>query len=198
MVIRTSEGADEERLNLFPSTRDPKLFRGSMDTVLAAASPGNQLLEVNGMDVVSYEIDPAFLSERGMTSVEPKRLRIVDDARLAVSAGRILDESEQQAMDVESQMNLGEQISAGNTSRVRPGNPFYIMVRDRDQSGGENENTVPVRVATSSGDEIRGVRLSEIAPYTGRFRGEISTALPPAAGERLGRGRGGGHWGGDQ
>lgn len=179
VILRTSEGGDEERLRLFPSTRDPKLFRGSMDTVLASASPGNQLLEVSGLDVVSYEIDPEFLAERGMTGGAPKRLRIVDDARLAVSAGRILDESEQQSIDIESQMNLGEMRSEGRMSQVRPGNPFYILVRDRDQSSGERENRVPVRVSTSSGDEIRGVMLEEIAPYTGQFRGEVSTALPP-------------------
>ncbi|GEM_PF-3277010 len=179
VVIKTSVGGDVEKLNLFPSTRDPRLFRGSMDTKLAVASPDNQLLEINGQDVVSYEIDPEFLALRGMTSAGEKRLTVVDDARLAVSAGEILSEAEQQAMEVESQMSGGPVEVNTTVSHVRPGNPFYVMVRDRDRSDGSEDNEVRITATTSSGDEIRGVSLKEISPFTGEFRGKIETALPP-------------------
>jgi tetratricopeptide (TPR) repeat protein len=179
VIVRTSNGGDLEKLSLFPSTRDPRQFRGSIDTQLAMVKPGNRLLEINGQDVVSYEIDPEFLKLRGMTSGEPKRLQVVDDARLAVSAGSILSEAEQQALEVEQQMSAGASNSGRLVSHVRPGNPFYVMVKDRDRSDGSDENEVTVTASTSSGDEIRQVVLKELAPYSGEFRGEIKTALPP-------------------
>ena len=177
VIVRTSRGQDLEKLNLFPSTRDPKLFRGSIDTMLGAVSPENRVLEVNGMDVVSYEIDPTFLSTRGMSSSEPKQLRIVDDARLAVSAGNILTEAEQQELEIEQQMNVSGGPSQGRN--IRPGNPFYVMVRDQDRSSGEIDNTIQVSVETSSGDRLNRLPLKEVAPYTGEFRAEVTTALPP-------------------
>jgi len=179
VVIKTSVGGDVEKLNLFPSTRDPRLFRGSIDTKLAMASPDNQLLEINGQDVVSYEIDPEFLALRGMSSGGEKRLSVVDDARLAVSAGEILSEAEQQAMEVESQMSGGPAVQNNTISHVRPGNPFYVMVRDRDRSDGSDDNEIRITATTSSGDEIRGVTLKEVSAYSGEFRGKIETALPP-------------------
>jgi len=177
VLVKTSQGGDLEKLNLFPSTRDPKLFRGSIDTQLGAAVLTNSLLEVNGMDVVSYEIEPEFLANRGMTTSEPKQLRIVDDARLAVSPGNILTEAEQQELEIEQQMNASTGNSGGGN--IRPGNPFYILVRDRDRSNGADNNEIQVSVETSSGDRLSRLTLTETAPYTGEFRGSVPTALPP-------------------
>jgi tetratricopeptide (TPR) repeat protein len=179
VIVRSSAGGDEERINLFPSTRDPKLFRGAIDTRLAVAAKNSQLLEVNGLDVVSYEIDPVFLKERGMSSSPPKELRIVDDARLAVSAGMILSEAEQQSREIARQMAGDTQRVTEGGGNVRPGNPLYVMVRDRDRSSGKNDGQVMVQVETSSGDRLSGFVLREIEPFSGEFRGEIPTALPP-------------------
>lgn len=177
--VTTSEGGDQEILNLFPSTRDPRLFRGVLDTVLGPAVPGNRVLEVNGMDVISFEIDPAFLQERGMDSGEARTLRIVDDAVLMVSAGNILTEAEQQALEIQRQMSGGRDPLPQQGGDVRPGNPIFVMVRDRDQSRSGEGGTVTVNVETRSGDRIPNFVLRETAPYSGVFRGEIPTALPP-------------------
>lgn len=180
ILVTTSEGGDRERLNLFPSTRDPRLFRGSIDTVLGRAVPGNRVLEVNGLDLIQYEIDPEFLRERGMESSPAKTIRIVDDATLMVSAGNLLTEAEQQALQIQAQMSGGRVPDTGVSTQVRPGNPFYVMVRDRDRStGGASPSTVTVNVETRSGDRIPNFVLTEVEPYTGVFRGEVPTALPP-------------------
>lgn len=179
VIVRSSNGKDEERINLFPGARDPKLFRGGIDTALAAATVGNRVLEVNGMDEVIYEIDPVFLRERGMEGGEPKRLRIVDDARLAVSAGAILSEAEQQAREITLQMSGESERFASGGSNVRPGNPVYVRVRDRDRSAGSADGRVWVTAETSSGDRLARFELKEIAAYSGEFSGEIPTALPP-------------------
>ena len=179
VIVRTSEGGDEEQLNLFPSTRDPRLFRGVLDTVLGAAVPGNRVLEVNGLDIISFELDPEFVTSRGMEPGEPRTLRIVDDAVLMVSAGELLTEAEQQALEIQQQMGGGRETFAETGGAVRPGNPIYVMVRDRDQSRGGEGGTVRVTAETRSGDRIPSVILQETGPYTGIFRGEIPTALPP-------------------
>ncbi|MCC5843082.1 MAG: outer membrane protein assembly factor BamD [Verrucomicrobia bacterium] len=179
VIVRTSEGGDLERLSLFPSTRDPRLFRGVLDTVLGAAVPGNRVLEVNGLDVISFELDPEFLAARGMEPGEPRTLRIVDDAVLMVSAGELLTEAEQQALEIQQQMSGSRESFPEAGGAVRPGNPVYVMVRDRDQSRGGEGGSVRVTAETRSGDRIPSVILRETGPYTGVFRGEIPTALPP-------------------
>ena len=40
-----------------------------------------------GEDAVSYVIDADFLKERGLPLNEPKRLRVIDDGKLAMGAG---------------------------------------------------------------------------------------------------------------
>jgi tetratricopeptide (TPR) repeat protein len=179
VLVTTSEGNDREILSLFPSTRDPRLFRGALDTVLGPATPGNRVLEVSGLDEIRFEIDPEFLSERGMDSSEARTLRIVDDAVLMVSAGNILTEAEQQALEIQRQMTGGREPMPQQGGDVRPGNPIFVMVRDRDQSRGGEGGTVTVHAETRSGDRIPNVVLRETAPYSGVFRGEIPTALPP-------------------
>ena len=179
ILVKTSHGEDREVLNLFPSTRDPRLFRGAIDTVLGEAVAGNRVLELSGLDVISYEIDPEFLAQRGMEGVEPKTLRVVDDAMLMVSAGNLLSEGEQQALEIQLQMSGGGEEAIGPQEQVRPGNPFYVMVRDRDQSRGGEGGVVTVNVETLSGDRILNHPLREVAPHSGIFRGEVPTALPP-------------------
>ncbi|MCC5848395.1 MAG: tetratricopeptide repeat protein [Verrucomicrobia bacterium] len=179
VLVTTSHGEDREVINLHPSTRDPRLFRGMIDTVLGEAVPGNRVLEINGLDVISYEIEPEFLQSRGMESAEAKTLRVVDDATMMVSAGNLLTEAEQQSLEIQRQMSGGRTEQTGADQQVRPGNPFYVMVRDRDRSHGGEGGSVTVNVETRSGDRIPNFKLKEVEPYSGIFRGEVPTALPP-------------------
>ena len=179
VLVTTSHGEDREVINLHPSTRDPRLFRGMIDTVLGEAVPGNRVLEINGLDVISYEIEPEFLQTRGMETSEAKTLRVVDDATMMVSAGNLLTEAEQQSLEIQRQMSGGRVEQTGGGQQVRPGNPFYVMVRDRDQSHGGEGGSVTINVETRSGDRIPNFPLHEVEPYSGVFRGEVPTALPP-------------------
>lgn len=180
VCVTTAPGGDRERIYLYPSARDPNLFRGVIDVRLADAVISNLVLEVHGDDLVSYEIDPQFLANRGLKRNRPKQLRVVDDARLAIGAGAPRTDEAEAVSQVESLVSdagAGEATALANT--LRPGNPLYIAVSDKDRSFGGGTNRVSVSVETTSGDRLSSVALEEVAPCTGVFRGMVPTALPP-------------------
>ncbi len=153
-VLVTTTGGDRETLQLYPGTRDPALFRGSIDTMLGVARAGNSTLELSGDDAVSYRIDPDYLAGRGLDASEEKLLSVVDDAELAVGTG---DESRS----------------------LRPGLPLRVRLVDRDRSRRPGPAAVEVRVSTSSGDRLPAAKLVETGVCTGVFEADIPTAIPP-------------------
>jgi len=176
VVITTTPGNDRERIYLYPSPRDPTLFKGVIDVKLAATVVSNLTLEVTGNDSASYVIDPEFLKARGLPLNAPKKLRVVDDARLVIGAGAPRTDEQETKDRLEAIVAGGE--DSGYHAALRPGNPLYIAVMDKDRSlGGDGEITVSV--STTSGDKLENVTLKETGPYTGIFRGEVPTQLPP-------------------
>ncbi len=180
VVIVTSVGKDAELLSLFPSARDPYLFSGTISTMLGVASPTNHILEVCGSDSVSYTVEPEFLKARGLTTSPPKVLRVVDDARLAVGAAAPLAE-EGKAEDALEQtlISTGETRNENLTTNLKPGNPIYVVVRDRDRSLTTEIDELTVDARTSSGDRLGAITLTETSGVSGIFRGSIPTQLPP-------------------
>ena len=154
VVVTTSAGKDREKVLLYPGTRDPSLFRGSIETELGVAKPGNSVLQLAGDDTVSYQIDPEFLAARGLKSDKVKRLRVVDDAELRLGAGKEI-------------VNL------------KPGLPLYVALTDRDRSRSTGATSVEVSIQTSSGDRLPKQKLVEDGPCAGVFRAEVKTAIPP-------------------
>lgn len=182
IILTTSGGGDREILALYPSTRDPFLFRGTVETGLALAVPGNHVLEVRGDDTVSYTVDPAFLKARGLVEGTSKQLRVVDDAVMAVGAA--VPDAEEGRPEAELERELaGETLEAGAertvTRNLRPGSPVHVALRDRDRSLTPEKDAVLVSIATSSGDSLERFTLTESDAYTGVFRGSVPTRLPP-------------------
>ncbi len=183
VLVTTEPGGDIEPVQLYPSVRDPNLFKGVVDVKLGLANPSNMVLEVSGLDKASYVIDPVFLKTRGLPLNKPKVLEVVDDARLAIGAGAPRADEEKSRKELDSMVDdsqMGSSVADSSLStRLRPGNPLYIAVSDRDRSTGKEGCTVEVTVKTTSGDVLEGLKLEESAPCTGLFRGEVPTALPP-------------------
>ena len=182
IVITTSLGKDVEVLALYPSARNPYLFSGSVSTMLGVANPTNHILEVVGNDEVSYCVDPEFLSARGLETTEPKTLRVVDDARLAVGAAAPMAEEGKAEAALEAMMLASSTEGASRdllTSNLKPGNPIYVVVRDRDRSITTNPDQLSVDARTSSGDRLEGIIINETEGSSGVFRGTIPTRLPP-------------------
>ena len=177
VVITTKPGGDREKIYLYPTPRDPTLFRGVIDVKLGEAVVSNLTLEVIGDDTATYTIEPEYLKARGLPVTESKVLRVVDDARLAIGAGSPRDE------EGETEKALERMVDSGVESRelarsLRPGNPLYIAVMDKDRSR-KGEGEVTVSLSTTSGDRLDAVRLKEVRPYSGIFRGVVPTSLPP-------------------
>ena len=177
VVITTKPGGDREKIYLYPTPRDPTLFRGVIDVKLGEAAVSNLTLEVIGDDTATYTIEPEYLKARGLPVTESKVLRVVDDARLAIGAGSPRDE------EGETEKALERMVDSGVESRelarsLRPGNPLYVAVMDKDRSR-KGEGEVTVSLSTTSGDRLDAVRLKEVRPYSGIFRGVVPTCLPP-------------------
>ena len=184
IVITTSLGKDVELISLYPSARNPYIFNGAIPTSLGTANPTNRVLEVCGDDEVSYCVEPEFLRVRGLTTTEPKTLRVVDDARLAIGAAAPLAEDGKAEADLERQLlSTSTEKEYGKYAQVinnlKPGNPIYVVVRDRDRSVNTEPNSIVIDAKTSSGDKLEGLVLQETGGSTGIFRGTVPTALPP-------------------
>ena len=183
VLVRTSDGEDREVVSLYPAPRTPNLFRSQLATQLGDADPGNLVLEVNGADRISYEIDPTFVKERGLKPLAAKTLLVVDDAWLSASSGRLLTEDEEKELALKRQVaairgdRLDDDLQAGGRT-VRPGNPLYVLLRDRDRDVGAAADALSVTVATSSGDTLTDAQLTETGLHTGVFRGSVATDVP--------------------
>ena len=178
IILTAKPGGDTERILLYPSSRDPNLFKGVVDVKLAEAFPSNLVLEVQGNDLAQYEIERDFLLARGLPLNKPKVLRVIDDAKLSIGAGAPRAEEKETELALEDSLE-GSFDSSALSSALRPGNPLYVVVRDRDRSTGKELGEVAVSVKTTSGDSLENVVLSETKPYSGVFRAQIPTSLPP-------------------
>ena len=182
IVITTSEGKDVEVLALYPTARNPYLFNGSISTMLGAAVPTNHILEVCGNDEVTYRVEPEFLKARGLETTEPKSLRVVDDARLAIGAAAPLAEEGKAEAALEAMLITSSTEGVDRetlSSNLKPGNPIYVVVRDRDRSLTIQPDKISIDAKTSSGDKLEGIILEETEGSSGIFRGTIPTQLPP-------------------
>ena len=177
VVITTRPGGDREKIYLYPTPRDPTLFRGVIDVKLGEAAVSNLTLEVTGDDTATYMIEPEYLKARGLPLTESKTLRVVDDARLAIGAGSPRAEEGETEKAIERMVDSGADSQELSRS-LRPGNPLYIAVMDKDRSR-KGASEVTVSLSTTSGDRLDAVRLKEVRPFSGIFRGEVQTCLPP-------------------
>ena len=178
VVVTTVPGGDTELVNLYQSVRDPSNFKGTIDVELGKAVVSNRVLQVRGDDTVSYVIEPSFLKARGLPLNEPKVMKVVDDAKVAMGAGAPRTDEKSTEKGVRDMLSGG--VDEGTVSRrLRPGNPLYVVVQDRDRSMGGESDSVRVDITTSSGDRLTGFELREEKPFSGIFRGRIDTALPP-------------------
>ena len=180
VIVRSTPNGDVERINLYPTSRAPSNFKGLIEVQLGKPCPSNRVLEVTGKDVVSYEIDPAFLKARGLPLNQPKKLRVIDDAKLAIGAGAPRAEEAKTEKGVRDLLEGDASVESGNLAqKLRPGNPLYVVVRDRDCSHGGAADKVFVTIETTSGDTLSDFPLQEEKPFTGVFRGKVETTLPP-------------------
>ncbi len=177
IVVRTSRGGDEERIDLVPDSSNKALFKGTIATALGLAKKHNVVLEVRGDDEVSYVIAEDFQKANNI-NYPPKQLYIRSDARLVASAGELLSEQEALRREQEQRATPGRKHPNRSDRSVRPGSELYVQVRDFDRDISEGLDTVTVDLKTSSGDHLSGFELTETGEHTGVFKGAVPTDLP--------------------
>ncbi len=182
VIVRTSVGGDEERLQLLPSPTDQNLFSGIISTSLGPVEKGNLKLELLGNDIVSYTIDPEFQKANSL-NYPPKELEVRADGRLSASSGRILTEAEEEQRALEERMQAQQPQAASERlyrdgRTVRPGSNVYVQVIDFDRDISAKPDQVAVQLRTSSGDVVEAFKLTETGAHTGIFRGAVPTGIP--------------------
>jgi hypothetical protein len=175
ILVRTTSGKDEERVDLLSLAGGKNLFTGTLRTALGAAKPGSGILEVTGADRVTYMIAPDF-QLKNKIDYPPKYLDIRTVGKLVASAGKILTPEQAEKQRLEAA--LGKPKKAAPSTMVRPGNDIYLQVYDVDQDVTSGADKVTVKLTTTNGDVIEAVELTESDKHSGAFRGSVKTGLP--------------------
>ena len=180
VLVTTDPGGDRERLVLFPSAGNKTSFSGVLSTQMGPAERDSGRIDILGNDRIRYEIAPDFRAQFKL-EYGPKDLEVKSDAKLVASAGMILSEAQLERLRMErtlgSAMNRREGMQREFSTTVRPGNPIYVQVSDKDRNVSVGADKVQVNVETSSGDKLR-VDLEETTPMSAVFRGEITSGIP--------------------
>jgi TolA-binding protein len=183
ILVQTTSGKDEERVDLLSLAGGKNLFTGTLRTTLGVAKPNNGALEVTGADRVSYIIAPDFQRKNNI-DYPPKYLDIRTTAQLVASAGKILtpEQAEKQRLEATLAKKVDPNTLAAwkrtSGNMVRPGNDIYLQVYDVDQDVTNANDKVTVKLTTTNGDVIEAVELTESDAHSGAFRGAVKTGVP--------------------
>lgn len=179
VIVSTTVGKDSERVELLPSPDDMTLFSGKISTGLGKPTPNNLILEINGNDDVQYIIDPEF-QKANKLEYPAKNLDVKAPAKLYISSKKIISLEEQESISVNESLLAAAGLRSESRSNkiVRPGSPIYIRVVDFDRDISDAKDKVVVDIASSTGDEIRGLELTETEPHSGIFEAILKTGVP--------------------
>ena len=183
VIVTTSVGGDEERINLLPTSSNRNLFQATVPTSLGKAQKGNMTLEVGGNDTVSYSIDEQFQKANDL-HYPAKVLEVRSDARLAASSEEILSPEEQEKRELELKLIQQRELTSRqmDVSRdgrtIRPGSPIYVQVGDPDRDTTDAPDKVLVNLRTTSGDVLENFEVTETAEHSGIFQAAVPTTIP--------------------
>jgi tetratricopeptide (TPR) repeat protein len=171
-----AKSGDSERVLLHQLGDNKERFRADVVTALAPPVKGDKILQVLGVDEITYGYSKRFRAKMKDLPADPDiKISIASDAHLAFSAGAFPAREGERKLDMEELGLSSAQQKLGLRS-VRPGNPVYIRVTDADQSKTSEIDELPVTLESSSGDSIRRLLLKETGPYTGEFEAIVPTS----------------------
>lgn len=193
--VWTETTGDEEFLTLSQADDAGELFMGDLPTEMGPAVPGDGRIQIVGGDKIHYDLSEEFIAKTNYERTQPTEvvLRVVSDADLFATSGKILTEEEIQRQRMEeiyartTGFNIGgddednvplSERRPGN--QVRPGNPINVRVTDLDRNLTDSPDSIIVRVESSSGDSIGSFELLETGGHSGVFQGSVPTDRLPA------------------
>jgi tetratricopeptide (TPR) repeat protein len=193
--VWTEITGDEEFLTLNQADDAGELFMGDLPTEMGPGTPGDGRIQVVGGDKIHYDLSDEFISRTNYVRTQPTEvvLRVLSDADLYATSGRILSEEEIQRQRMEEVYAQVTGLRTGGDdeedtplsqrrpeNQVRPGNPINLQVTDFDRNQTDGPDSITVRVESSSGDSIGSFELVETGAHSGKFQGSIPTDRLPA------------------
>ncbi len=181
VVVTTSSG-DRETVRLESGSAGKGFFRAELPTELGEPTPGDNVLQVNGSDTITYDYPDDF--KKQFTNIAPplSNIRLASDAEFRISSTEITDEVEISFEDRlrEQRQKAGKQVGLEfrqefrRADDLKPGNNVYLQVKDADRDSTKAADTLQVLVTAASGSRVT-VPLTETGPHTGIFRGTLKT-----------------------
>ncbi|HEV7404151.1 MAG TPA: tetratricopeptide repeat protein [Chthoniobacteraceae bacterium] len=181
VVVTTSSG-DREVVRLESGSAGKGFFRAELPTELGDAKPGDNILQVNGSDTITYDYPEEFKKQFTAIAKPVSNIRLASDAEFKISATEIKDELEVSFEDRlrEQRQRSGKQVGVEfrqefrNAIDLKPGNNVYLQVKDADRDTTKDADTVTALVTAASGSRV-SVPLTETGSHTGIFRGILKT-----------------------
>ena len=181
VVVITSSG-DREVVRLESGSAGKGFFRAELPTELGDPKPGDNILQVNGSDTITYDYPDDF--KKQFTSIAKPRsnIRLAADGEFKLSATEIKDEEEvsfeeklreqRQRAGKQAGLEFRQEFRTGNS--LKPGNNIYLQVKDADRDVSKDADTIKLLVSAASGSRVTAT-LTETAPHSGIFRGTLKT-----------------------
>ena len=181
VVVTTSSG-DREIVRLESGSAGKGFFRAELPTELGDPKAGDNILQVNGADTITYDYPDDF--KKQFTSIAKPRsnIRLAADGEFKISATEIKDEEEvsfeeklreqRQRAGKQAGLEFRQEFRTGNS--LKPGNNIYLQVTDADRDVSKDADTIKILVTAASGSKVTAT-LTETGPHTGIFRGTLKT-----------------------
>ena len=173
--VRAKSG-DIERLLLHPFGDSKEKFRAEIVTELGAPRKGDKVLQVLGVDEITYGYSKRFRDRMDDLPDDPDNIiEVASDAQLALTAGAFQAREGERQLNIE-ELGLSTAQKALGLRSVRPGNNIYMRVIDADRSVTPGIDEITVELLASSGDSIRKLVLKETSEFSGEFQTTVPTA----------------------
>ena len=184
VLVRTEPGGDKELVFLASAGAGRGLFRFDLETQLGTATAGDDILQVMGGDVVHCDYPEQFKSEFRNVPLSDVEISMAASAEFEVASSRIEDEEQQtfsQQLTAETSAEDADQrvSQIRPSNQIKPGNPIYIRIKDSDRDLTDKPDTVVVKVATDSGDEVQ-LKAEETDSHSGVFEAALPSGELPA------------------
>jgi len=185
VIVTTEPGGDVERVFLISGGAGKGLFRVDLATELGPVRKGDRKLQVTGKDKIRCDYPDKFKREFKKVPLSDVDIIIAADGQFDVSSSRIIDAKEETFSErLEREAREREQADLRvsqqrPTSQIKPGNPIYLKVKDKDRDFGDEFDQVVIKLTAESGDEVQ-VKLKETSPHSGVFEGTAATGELPA------------------
>ena len=184
VLITTVPGGDRELIQLVGTGAGRGLFRFELETTLGEPTVNDKVLQLRGDDTIKCDYPDTFKTEFKNVPLSDVEIQMAANAEFEVASSQIEDAleatfSQQLEREANAQQRDQRVSQIRPATQIKPGNPIYLRIKDADRDLSAEPDTVVVRVATDSSDEVQ-VRATETGEHTGIFEASLDTAELPA------------------